>query len=423
MYTAPIPVDDDARVAALHSYGVLDTEREQGYDDVTFLASHICETPYSTITLVDRDRQFFKSEHGFGTRETNRSDGICACAINAPSMMVVGDLKLDERFRANPFVADGPQLRFYAGAPLITPDGHIIGTVCVFDDKPRELRPDQLQALSALARQVMARMELHRKMQDDQRAADALRTAEKLAAVGRMASAVAHEINNPLQSVTNLLYMVQRTEDRDTRDEFMTMAQDELARVTHIVTQALRFHAQSRLPESVRVGEIAESVMMLFRTRFSHAGARLQFRDTQTEPVVCYVDDVRQVLSHLLANALDALTVIHGGTFHVRVSQGSSHGRQGVRLTVADTGCGIDAGTLSRLFQPFNTTKGIRGTGLGLWVSRGVLQRRGGHIRVRSKAGRGTVVRIFLPMTPVDALPDAAVDELAVLGLAATSIH
>jgi two-component system, NtrC family, sensor kinase len=216
--------------------------------------------------------------------------------------------------------------------------------------------------------------------------------------------------------------MVQGAEDRVMREEFMQMAQDELARVTHIVTQALRFHQQSRLPETVRLGEVAEGVLMLFRTRFSHAGAKLQLRDTQTEPLTCYVDDLRQVLSHLLANALDALTNTRGGTFHLRIAPGSSRGVAGVRLTLADTGSGIDPATMARLFQPFNTTKGIRGTGLGLWICRGVLQRRGGDLRIRSKVGKGTVARIFLPLQPVESVTDASVDEFVALGLVPTAV-
>lgn len=402
MLSAPTPPDDEARIAALHSYGILDTEPEQGFDDITFLASHICNTPYATITLVDRDRQFFKSEYGFGTRQTNRDDGICACAIMSAAPMVVGDLERDERFGDNPFVVGGPKLRFYAGAPLITPDGYIIGTVCVFDIVPRQLEQNQLRALEALARQVMARMELHRKMLEEQRAAEGLRTAEKLAAVGRMASAVAHEINNPLQSVTNLLFMIGEADDALVRSQFLAMAQDELARVTHIVTQALRFHRQSTLPQPVRLGELVESILLLYRTRLNHAGAEVLLRDSQTAPLLCYADDVRQVLAHLVSNALDGLTHTRHGTLHVRIYEGSYDGVKGVRMTIADSGSGIPPEIVARLFQPFTTTKGIRGTGLGLWVSRGILTKRGAHIRLRSRVHTGTVVRLFFPLQPAD---------------------
>lgn len=406
MSAAPIPPDDDERVAALRSYGILDTEPEQGFDDITFLAAHICSTPFSTITLVDRDRQFFKSEHGFGTRQSNRDDGICACTILNRAPMVINDLEADERFELNPFVTGGPKLRFYAGAPLVTPDGFVLGTVCVFDTVPRHLEEGQLKALESLSRQVMARMELHRKMLEEQRSAETLRTAEKLAAVGRMASAVAHEINNPLQSVTNLLFMIGRADDAELRAQFLTMAQDELARVSHIVTQALRFHQQSTLPHPARLGELVESILLLYRTRLNHARADVRLRDSQKVPLLCFADDIRQVLAHLISNSLDGLATKAGGVLHVRIYEGSRNGQRGVRLTIADTGCGIPQEVVARLFQPFVTSKGIRGTGLGLWVSRGILNKRGADIHLRSRAGSGTVVRLFFPLQPtVDDAP------------------
>ena len=163
MFSAPIPDNDAERIATLHSYGILDTPPEKGYEDVTSFATYICATPYSTITFVDGDRQWFKSEVGFGTNETGRSDGFCACAILRPETLVVEDTLLDSRFSENPFVQGGPRIRFYAGAPIVAPNGHILGTVCVFDDKPRQLSSMQIAALESLARQVQVLLE-QRKM-------------------------------------------------------------------------------------------------------------------------------------------------------------------------------------------------------------------------------------------------------------------
>ena len=118
LYTTPIPEDDAARVATLHSYGILDSPPEQGYDDITALATLICDAPWSTVTFVDRDRQWFKSEAGFGTTETGRTNGFCACAIIHAQTMIVEDTLLDPRFADNPFVLEGPRIRFYAGVPL-----------------------------------------------------------------------------------------------------------------------------------------------------------------------------------------------------------------------------------------------------------------------------------------------------------------
>ena len=306
MPAAPIPDNEAERVADLRSYELLDTFEERGYDDITFLASYICEAPVSLITLIDRDRQWFKSSVGVDLAETTREDSFCSHLIGSGDVMVVEDAMRDDRFLDNPLVTGDPHFRFYAGAPLITPDGNVIGSVCVLDRQPHTLRPEQVRALEALARQVMARMELRRQLRENQRTAETLRTAEKLAAVGRMASSVAHEINNPLQSVTNLLFMVQAEPDRLQREEFLGMAQEELTRVTHIVTQALRFHQQSSRSAPVRLAELAESTLLLFRTRLRHAGATVEVRDTQLRQLICFADDIRQGLAHLPSHALAA---------------------------------------------------------------------------------------------------------------------
>lgn len=156
--------DEAGRLAALERYRILDTEPERRFDDLTMLASHICETPISLITLVDSDRQWFKSRLGLDVSETARSVAFCAHAIQQPGIMQVPDAADDARFRDNPFVTGDPHIRFYAGAPLVTPDGHALGTLCVIDVKPRRLSAEKLQALDALRRQVEAQLELRRNL-------------------------------------------------------------------------------------------------------------------------------------------------------------------------------------------------------------------------------------------------------------------
>lgn len=158
--------DEPARLAALHRYRILDTAPEQRFDDLTLLASQICETPISLITLIDSDRQWFKSRLGLDVEETSRGVAFCAHAIREPGIMQVPDATDDARFRDNPFVTGAPNIRFYAGAPLVTPDGHALGTLCVIDVKPRHLSPGQLRALDALRRQVETQLELRRNLDE-----------------------------------------------------------------------------------------------------------------------------------------------------------------------------------------------------------------------------------------------------------------
>jgi len=167
MMRAPLPADEVARQATLDAYRILDTPREAAYDDLVAIAAAICDVPMAVITLIDHDRQWFKSAHGVDGDSTSRDIAFCAHAILDPSeTMIVSDTHQDPRFSGNPMVTGGPHVRFYAGAPMRAADGQPMGTFCVIDDKPRELEPDQRSALEALSRQASRLMELHRISQE-----------------------------------------------------------------------------------------------------------------------------------------------------------------------------------------------------------------------------------------------------------------
>jgi anti-sigma regulatory factor (Ser/Thr protein kinase) len=152
------------RLQALRRYKILDTDPEKAFDDLTILASHICQTPVALISLIDSDRQWFKSKHGVNVSETPREVSFCAVAIQQPDLFVVPDASKDPRFSSNPFVVSDPKIRFYAGAPFTSSDGHPLGTLCVVDVVPRSLTPNQEAALLALSRQVQAQFELRKNL-------------------------------------------------------------------------------------------------------------------------------------------------------------------------------------------------------------------------------------------------------------------
>jgi signal transduction histidine kinase len=402
MYAAPIPDNDSDRLGTLYRYAILDTPPERGYDDTTALASYICATPYSTLTLVDRDRQWFKSEVGFGANETGRADGFCACALLEPETLIIEDTLLDPRFAENPFVLGGPKIRFYAGAPLVAPNGHILGTVCVFDTKPRILSREQIEALEALSRQVMSLLEGRLQLLEKERAAAALMQTEKLAALGRLAASLAHEINNPLEAVTNLVYLCQLNNEDPRLQAWLGEADLELRRIAAVTGHTLRFHRQTSHREDVSCLHLFSATLDLYQARLNNSAITVEKRKRAHELVNCFEGDVRQVLSNLFTNAIDAMP--SGGRLLLRSREGTDWrtGRRGLVLTVADNGTGMSAEAKRRLFEVFFTTKGNGGAGLGLWISKEIVTRHQGRILVRSSQRanhKGTVVAAFLPFT------------------------
>ncbi|MEP6801308.1 MAG: protein kinase [Acidobacteriota bacterium] len=162
-----MPPDEASRLAALYRFDILDSDPEPEFDDVARLAALICDTPIALVTFIDRNRQWFKSRIGVDATETSREHALCAHAILGRDVFVIPDTTADDRFSGNPLVTGPMKLRFYAGAPLVTPDGHAIGTICVLDREPRQLGEAQVQALAALARQAVSLLELRRRMRID----------------------------------------------------------------------------------------------------------------------------------------------------------------------------------------------------------------------------------------------------------------
>jgi len=223
----------------------------------------------------------------------------------------------------------------------------------------------------------------------------ALLESEKLASVGRLASSIAHEINNPLESVTNLLYILAaRVQDEETR-QFVVTAQEELARVSHIATHTLRFHKQSSNRTVVDLRALAESVFALYRARLEGSQVTAIIECSSDARLFCYEGELRQVLVNLVANSYDAMRA--GGTLIIRAHpcRDRKSDSIGIRLLVADNGRGMDAETQRRLFEPFYSTKGIGGTGLGLWISKDLIAKNEGCISVRSSSRPGKSGSVF----------------------------
>ncbi len=237
-------------------------------------------------------------------------------------------------------------------------------------------------------------------------AEEALRKSEKLALAGRLAATIAHEINNPLEAVTNLLYLLRPSVHDPEAQHFLHDAEQELSRVSQIASQSLKFHRQSTVPQWEKLSSLLDSTVALFRSRI-HPEHTAIVRDYQDQSLVfSYGSELRQVFGNLLGNALDALGGRQGGTVYIRTQESRDRrsGELGIRLTLADTGQGMDAPTLTRITEPFFTTKGSLGTGLGLWVSRDLLQKHRAVMKIKSSKGpgrSGTVFSIFFPLNAI----------------------
>ena len=286
-----------------------------------------------------------------------------------------------------------PVINFPLEGKLIndTPDEHRYWTVSYFP----VYGPDgNIQAITAASLEITAQ----------KKAELALQQNDKLAVVGRLASSIAHEINNPLESVTNLLYLAEHSETMEQMRQYILTAEIELRRVSAITSQTLRFHKQASSPQEINLTELVGSVLSVYQSRIANANIHIDRFCSAKRRVRCFEGEIRQVLANLISNALDAMPA--GGTLYLRGREAINwrNGEPGIAVTIADTGIGMTPDTQQRLFRPFFTTKGLTGTGLGLWVSKGIIERHRGKLNVRSSqspAHHGTMFTLFLPFDAV----------------------
>ena len=255
--------------------------------------------------------------------------------------------------------------------------------------------------IATLVSSVNAALRARTRQYERRLAEESLRKSEKLAVVGRLASSIAHEINNPLAAATNLLYLLSRTALDEQQQQYLETAQKELDRAAAIASQTLTFNRQSNTKEQATVPAILDSVLALFEMRLANSQITIERRYQYNAKIFCYPGELRQVFANLIGNALDASRTGGRIILRERAEVHPKTGQHGVRISVADTGHGISAEERPHLFEAFSSTKGPRGTGLGLWVSKGIIEKHGGLIRLRSSTrpgSSGTVFSIFIPL-------------------------
>ena len=246
---------------------------------------------------------------------------------------------------------------------------------------------------------------------------EALIRSEKLAAMGRLAGIIAHEINNPLEAISNALFLLKEHPSLDGEARhYAALAEQELTRVAHITKQTLSFYRESQQPVPVSVFEVLDSVLELQARRLRASGIMLEKKFRSSLLIQGYPNELKQVFLNLIGNAIEAMK--DGGRLRIKVDEQAEprSGRQGVRISVCDTGSGIDSKYAKRIFEPFFTTKDTKGTGLGLWISRGIIQKYEGTIQFRSLhcgSWRRTCFSVFIPSVPALSSPAFSMSAVA----------
>jgi len=420
---APLHPAERERIVALRSYGILDTPREEEFDDIVRVVSAICETPITVINLIDQGRQWFKAEVGLGVRETPLPASICAHAILQPGLLIVPDTLDDPRFSDNPLVVGDPHLRFYAGALLETDEGLPLGTLCVLDYKPRQLNDSQKDLLQLMANQIMKLFELRRKnaeertarQTDRRRAEEAARDSEqryrlvrtelahanRLAAMGQLTASIAHEINQPIGAAiayanAALSWLQAQPPNWEEVRQALGFIVESGVRAGEVIDR-IRTLVKKAPPQKDRVdiNEAILEVLALIRTEITKnvVSAKTQLAE-DLPPVWGDRVQLQQVILNLFINAIEAMSGMDDGSRELLISTEKAHS-DAVLVMVRDSGPGFSPESAERLFESFYTTKS-GGLGIGLSICHSIIEAHGGRLWATASLPRGAVFQFTL---------------------------
>ena len=411
---ASINYNEDARIDSLKKYEILDTSAEAVYDDLATLAASICGAPLAAISFVDEQRIWFKSRIGLEYRELDRDDFFCAHAILRPEQtLVVPDGFTDPRFSDNDLVRGRSQFRFYAGAPLLTPDGYPIGTICVLDHLPKALSSSQVDALRILSRQVVTLLELRRAnvlMREQQECL--MRTKEEATIAGRAKATflanISHEIRTPMNGVVGVTSLLSATPLSERQKHYVDTIEKSAEGLLHVLSNILDF-SKNEMGTSVAdsapidlpafIDDIADMMRPMSISKQLKFIASVDDEVRQT--LIGDPQRLQQVVTNLVGNAFKFTTQ---GTVELSVGQVSETSRSKVvRFQIRDTGIGISKDRQKMIFDEFvqvdaGTERKFGGTGLGLSICRQLAKVIGTKIELTSEIGIGSTFWFDLEM-------------------------
>jgi signal transduction histidine kinase len=394
--------DNEGRLAALRGYAILDSPREEEFDQLVLLVREVFDMPMAAISFVDRDRQWFKAEAGLGCEETPLSCSVCALAVESGlDVLIIPDAIKDLRTSANPMVAGGPQIRFYAGAVLRTPTGHALGSLHLLDTKPRDLTNTEVRLLSTLSRQVMLMLEARRVSQD--RLAMNERLLREVEMRKEMLGVVSHDLRQPLGTIHLVAHLSEEWNGTDAQGRrigelgalLRSSAEDMQRLVTDLSDYSMMEQGQLVMRfQEMPVARLAEEIRLRYNLVARNAGMELRVVEGADLPVSMQADPYRllQAIGNLVGNALHHSPP--NGTLEVRfVAMGG-----GLAIEVSDRGKGISTEALGMIFEKFWTSGGSTGgRGIGLAVARNIVRAHGGELTVASEPGVLTTFRLELP--------------------------
>jgi two-component system NtrC family sensor kinase len=390
--------NEQERLETLEAYRVLDTLPEEEFDRLAKLASYICGTPIALISLIDKDRQWFKSNVGLeGVTETPLEVSFCNHAIHQQNVFEVKDALTDDRFKNNPLVKGDPNIRFYAGAPLKTPDGVMIGSLCVIDNKPHALTPEQTEALKTLSSQVIELLELRKANHQLAEQHQLLVNKARLQSIGELAGGVCHQINNPLAIIVGRSMILRSQlrqklpEDQEVLKELDVI--DQTSQRVSGILKALRMYAKDfgNLISEQSVNEIVDDAMTLMKSKLITEKVNLNYVRGDDVRAMINKNQISQVILDLLNNAIEAMEESSSKELTVQINADDKN----IHLLVTDTGKGIRAEDGEKIFEPFFSTKS-RHFGVGLSNARNFINQHKGQIQLL-KIKNPTQFKVTLP--------------------------